>query len=67
MLNAPVGFREFWDASFTAKVRSLEQLLDDVVALENSHVSFTLLKFCLGVVTTDKELIEISTWGDGGC
>ena len=36
-------------ASFAAKVTPLEPLLDDVAALENSHVSYTLLKFCLGV------------------
>ena len=49
VLNAPVGSKEFCEASFTALVRSLEPLLDDVAALENSHVSFALLKFCLGV------------------
>ena len=49
VLNAPVGSREFCEVSFTANVRSLEQLLDDVAALGNSHVSFTPLKFCHGV------------------
>ena len=49
VLNAPVGSKEFCEASFTARVRSLEPLLDDVAALEDSHVSFTRLKFCLGV------------------
>ena len=49
MLNALVGSKEFCEASFTAKVRSLELLLDDVAVLEIFHVSFTLLKFCLSV------------------
>ena len=49
VLNASGGSKEFCEASFTAKVRSLEPLLDDVAALEISHVSFTLLKFCCGV------------------
>ena len=49
VLNAPVGSKEFCEAYFTANVRSLEPLLDDVAAPENSHVSFTLLKFSLGM------------------
>ena len=49
VFNAPVGSKGFCDASFTAKVRSLEPPLDDVTALENPQVSITLLKCCLGV------------------
>ena len=49
VLNSPFGSKEFCEASFTAKVRSLEPPLDDVAALEKSHVSFTLRKFCLGM------------------
>ena len=49
VLNAPVGLTQFCERHFTEKVRSLEPVLDDVAALENTHVSFTLLKFCLCV------------------
>ena len=49
VLNAPVGSTQFCERKFTEKVRSLDPVLDDVSALENTHVSFTLLKFCLGV------------------
>ena len=31
------------------KVKALEPLFEMVATLENAHVSFTLLKFCLGV------------------
>ena len=41
---------------FTEKVRSLEPVLDDVAALENTHVSFTFLKFCLSVCELDYQL-----------
>ena len=49
VLNAPVGSSELCGASFTSEVSCLEPLLDDVAALETSHVFFTPLKFCLGV------------------
>ena len=37
-------------------MRSPEPVLDDVAAPENTHVSFTLLKFCLGVCKVNYQL-----------
>ena len=49
ILNAPLGTREFMEDNIMTEVKALEPLLETVVTLENAHVSFTLLKFCLGV------------------
>ena len=38
------------------KMRSLEPVHDDVAALENTDVSLTLLKFCLGVCKVNYQL-----------
>ena len=56
VLNAPVGSTQFCERKFTEKVRFLEPVLHDVAALENTHVSFTLLKFCLGVCKVKYQL-----------
>ena len=41
VLNAPAGSTQFCEIKFSEKVTSLEPVLDDVAALENTHVSFT--------------------------
>ena len=56
VLNAPVGSTQFCERKFTEKVRSLEPVLDDVTALENTHAYFTLLKFFLGVCKAKYQL-----------
>ena len=56
VLNAPIGSTQFCEIKFSEKVKSLEPVHDDVAALENRHVSFTLLKFCLGVCTVNYQL-----------
>ena len=35
--------------SIVQKVKALDPLFQEVSALENTHVSFTLLQFCMGV------------------
>ena len=55
-LNAPAGSTQFCERKFTEKVRSREPVLDNVAALENTHVSFTSLKFCLAVCKVDYQL-----------
>ena len=35
--------------SIVQKVKALDPLFQEVSALEKTHVSFTLLKFCMGV------------------
>ena len=49
ILNAPLGTHEYMEDNIAAKVKTLELLFEMVATLENAHVSFTLLKFCLGV------------------
>ena len=56
ILNAPVGSTQFCEWKFMEKVGSLKPVLDDVAALENTHVSFTLLKFCHGVCNLSYQL-----------
>ena len=56
VLNEPAGSTQFCERKFTEKVRSIEPVLDDVAALENTHVSFNLLKFCLGVCKFNYQL-----------
>ena len=56
VLNAAVGSTQFCERKFTEKVRSRETALDDASALENTHVSFTLLIFCLGVCKFNYQL-----------
>ena len=56
VLNGFVGSTQFCEREFTETVRSLEPVLDDVAALENTHLSFTLLKFCLVVCKVNYQL-----------
>ena len=49
ILNAPLGSHEYMEDNIVTKVQALEPLFETVATLENAHVSFTLLKFCLGV------------------
>ena len=49
ILNAPLGTHECMEENIVTKVKALEPLFEMFVTLENAHVSFTLLKFCLGV------------------
>ena len=49
VLNAPIGSHRFMEDSIVQKVKALDPLFQEVSALENTHVSFTLLKFCMGV------------------
>ena len=49
VLNAPIGSHRFMEVSIVQKVNALDPLFQEVSALENTHVSFTLLKFCMGV------------------
>ena len=56
VLNAPVGSTQFCERKFTEKARALEPVLNDVTALGNTHVSVTLLKFCMGVSKVNYQL-----------
>ena len=49
ILNAPLGTHESMEDNIATKVKALESLFEMVASLEKAHVSFTLLKFCLGV------------------
>ena len=49
ILNASVGPTRFCEAQFTEKKRSPEPV-DEVAALENTQVTFTFRKLCLGVL-----------------
>ena len=49
ILNAPLGTHEYMEDNIVTKVKALEPLFEMVATLENAHVSFTLLKFRLGV------------------
>ena len=49
VLNAPIGSHRFMEDSIVQKVKALDPLFQEVSALESTHVSFTLLKFCMGV------------------
>ena len=48
-IPSPLGTHEYMEDNIVTKVKALEPLFEMVATLENEHVSFTLLKFCLGV------------------
>lgn len=49
VLNAPIGSHRFMEDSIVQKVNALDPLFQEVSALQNTHVSFTLLKSCMAV------------------
>ena len=63
VLNAPVGSTQFCERKFTEKVRSLEPVHDDVAALENTNVSFTLLKFWTAKVSRYARMLQAAGTG----
>ena len=46
---APVGSPNYTEDRIVGKVRALGSLFEGVAGFENTHVSFTLLKFCVDV------------------